>query len=125
MTKIRDTIFLNHLTVKTLIGIHEHEKIKPQPLILSLALETDFSAAQQSDDIAEALDYARLSTFIEHFASEHQFALIETFAAHLTQQVFKHFPKTIALTLKIEKPCALSATREVGLIQYRSNPNYC
>lgn len=120
---MKDTIFLNQIAVQTLIGILPHEQAGKQTLILSLALETDFNAAIDSDDIGDALNYAALAEFIETFAAQTQFGLIETFAGALIDAIFLEF-STSAITLTVQKPGALRQTREVGLKMRRERGDH-
>ena len=55
-----DIIFLRELRVDTLIGIYEWEKRVPQTLQLDLEIALPNGRAGQSDDIADALDYAKI-----------------------------------------------------------------
>jgi dihydroneopterin aldolase len=107
------TLFIRALPVDCVIGIHPFEQASRQRLVVSLSLETDFSGAARTDDIDQAIDYTRLANRIATFAREGRFALIETLAERLADELFE--PPISRLEIEIVKPAALSATREVGV----------
>ena len=53
-----DIIFLRELKVETLIGVYEWEKQVPQTLQIDLDIALPDSRACETDDIADALNYA-------------------------------------------------------------------
>jgi dihydroneopterin aldolase len=107
------TLFIRDLPVDCVIGIHPYERAARQQLIISLSLETDFTAAAATDDIDLALDYTDLSDRIAAFARDGRFALIETLAERLADHLFA--PPMHTLEIEVIKPAALSGTREVGV----------
>ncbi|SUO97686.1 dihydroneopterin aldolase [Suttonella ornithocola] len=115
---MKDTIFLNNLAVEAIIGILPHERLKKQTLIIDLALETDFTAAAESDDVADAISYADVADYTLDFAQHSEFGLLETFAAALIDALFAEFPVD-AITITLQKPGAIAATREVGIKMHR------
>lgn len=116
-----DTVYIRELKVKTLIGILPHERAATQTLIVSVELGTDFRQAAQTDDVQHALNYAAISDFILAFAKDAQYGLLETFAAHLTDALFAHYPAH-SIRLTLQKPGAIAHTRYVGITQYRERP---
>lgn len=115
---MNDRIFIHQLRVHTLIGVLTHERVRKQTLIIDIELDTDFSAAAASDDVADAISYAEVAERIIAFAENAEFALLEAFAAALIDALFSDIPAT-AITLCIEKPGAISATRQVGIHMQR------
>ncbi|MBU1777657.1 MAG: dihydroneopterin aldolase, partial [Gammaproteobacteria bacterium] len=86
-----DIIFLRELKVVTLIGIYEWEKRVPQTLQLDLDIALPNSRACQSDDIMDALDYAKVAEHIQTVLSDGHFSLLETLAEHIAQIILKDF----------------------------------
>lgn len=111
------SLFIRSLPVHCIIGVHPHERASRQRLLISLTLETDFSAAAAGDDIDQAVDYSALAADIEAFAREGQFQLIETLAERLADRLFQ--PPITELRIEVLKPAALEQTREVGVIARR------
>lgn len=117
---MNDTIFLNRQKVLTLIGVLPHERLEKQTLIVSLSLETDFTAAIATDNLCDTVNYAALAELVETFAAESQFQLIETFAGKLIELIWARFDCVNAVTVTIEKPNALKQTPMVGLVMRRA-----
>ncbi|MDH4216840.1 MAG: dihydroneopterin aldolase [Gallionella sp.] len=86
-----DIIFLRELKVTTLIGIYEWEKRAPQTLQLDLDIAMPNSRACQTDNIADALDYAEVAQHIQTVLSEGHFSLLESLAEHIAQIILKDF----------------------------------
>ncbi len=86
-----DIIFLRELKVITLIGIYEREKAMPQTLQLDLDIAMPNSRACLSDDINDALDYAKVAQHIQTVLGEGHFSLLETLAEHIAQIILKDF----------------------------------
>ncbi len=114
MPTYTDTIFLNDIKTQSLIGILPHERAKKQTLIISIALETNFSQAQHSDDITHALNYTTIGDFIINFADKAEYALLERFGNELCQALFT-FCSAKVIHLTITKPGAIPHTQAVGL----------
>lgn len=109
-----DRIFIEALDVDTVIGVYEWERTILQSLSLDLVLTTDIRPAAASDDLRLTLDYAAICQRIQHFAREHRFALVETFAERLAETLRHEFPLTW-LELTVRKPGAVPHARSVGL----------
>lgn len=117
---MKDTIYLHNIKTSSIIGILPHEQLQAQTLIISLDLETDFTQAIESDDIHAAINYAEVAELVCQFAENNSFGLLETFAGTLLEELFAHFPLAQAITITLQKPGAIAATREVGLKMHRS-----
>lgn len=111
---MKDTIYLNQLHTRTVIGILPYERVRKQTLVITLALETDFTAAIASGDVKDTLDYAALAEFVTDFSTEARYELLEAFAGGLADAILQRF-NADAVTITLQKPGALEQTREVGL----------
>lgn len=111
---MKDTIYLHNIQTASLIGILPHERHQAQTLIISIECETDFTAAAESDDVNDAVSYAALADLVADFAANADFGLLETFACALIEAVFAEF-NVSAVTLTVQKPGAVAATREAGI----------
>lgn len=54
-----DKVFIEQLEVITTIGVYDWEQQIKQKLVLDLEMAHDNRAAGKSDDVADALDYAK------------------------------------------------------------------
>lgn len=109
-----DIVFIEKIEIATVIGVYEWERNIKQCLLIDLYMGWDNKQAASSDDIAKALDYAKVAQAIEDFAANSQFQLVETFAERLAALLQQQF--AIAwLKLKITKPGAVAAASGVGV----------
>ncbi|HCI54246.1 MAG: dihydroneopterin aldolase [Nitrosomonadales bacterium] len=114
-----DIIFIRELKVTTLIGIYEREKHVPQTLQLDLEIALPNSRACYSDDINDALDYAKVAQHIQSVLSEGHFSLVETLAEHIAQIILKDF-NAPWVKVSVAKLQAIRNCRMVGISIERS-----
>ena len=86
-----DRIFIKNLTVETIIGIYEHERVTPQRVILHLEMAADIAHAASTEDINTTLNYKTLSETLKDFLENSRFLLIETMAERVTEIVRRDF----------------------------------
>ena len=96
-----------------MIGVHPHERVSRQRLLISVELETDISRPAASDRIEDALDYTAIAAAIERCAESGRYHLIETLAERLAVELMQE--TVSAITVEVQKPGALTGTREVGV----------
>lgn len=57
--KHTDTILIENMVVHGIVGAKPRERIKPQALVVSMTLHTDFSLVASTDNLSDAeIDYA-------------------------------------------------------------------
>jgi dihydroneopterin aldolase len=109
-----DIVFIEGLEVDTVIGAYDWERDIRQCLRLDFSFGWDNRLPAANDDLAQALDYAKVSEAVQAFAQDARFELVETFAERLAATLMKDF--TIAwLRLRVTKPGAVPAARGVGV----------
>ena len=83
------------------VGVPEAERAQPQRLLLTLELETDFSAAAQTDAIADTIDYFAVTQRLLNFGAGQEWRLIEKLAADIADLVLAEFkPTAVAVAVK-------------------------
>lgn len=116
-----DRIFISNLSVETIIGIYDFERVTPQRVILHLEMSADIAHAANSEDIESTLNYKTLSDTLTEFLQQSRFQLIETMAERVTEIVRNDFGVSwVKLTL--HKPDALPGDTDVGVIIERGAP---
>ncbi|MCF7837286.1 MAG: dihydroneopterin aldolase [Candidatus Marinimicrobia bacterium] len=110
-----DCIYLRDLTLRCLIGINPDERIHEQDVIINLALRGDFSAAGQSDDIAEALDYKSVKLAVLEHVRASRCGLLERLATEIATLCLRIAPRLKEVTVTVDKPGALRYTRSVAV----------
>ena len=114
-----DQILIEKLSAHTIIGIHDWERKRKQPIVVDLCLDCSTQAAAQSDEIQHALDYQQLCNQLTAYIENSNFQLIETLAESCAQFILENF--TVArVDLKLCKPEAIENTHTVGVRIIRS-----
>jgi len=109
-----DIISINRLEVLTLIGVHPHEQVLKQKLLITLQFACQAAHSAQSDELQHTQDYAQIAEHIQAFAQSQHYQLLESFGEQLAQSLQQHYALQ-GLTLTIEKPAALKAAQSVSL----------
>jgi len=109
-----DIIFLRELKIDTLIGVYEREKRIPQTLQMDLEIALPNSRACQSDDIDDALDYAKIVAHIQEVLQSRHFNLLEALAEHIAKILLDDF-KAPWVKVSVAKLHAIRGSRMVGI----------
>jgi FolB domain-containing protein len=88
---MNDVITIQDLEVFFHVGVPDEERARPQRLLISIAMEHDFTAAASGDDLSDTLDYFAVSERVRQFGDGAHWKLIETLALDLTQMVIDEF----------------------------------
>jgi len=84
------------------VGVPDVERAQPQRLLLTVALEADFSAAATSDAIADTIDYYAVTQKLLKFGEGREWKLIEKLAADIAGLILAEF-KPPAVTVEVKK----------------------
>ena len=115
-----DSVIIEGLVVETVIGVYDWERNITQRLELDLEMGWDNRRAAGSDQVDDALDYAKVSEAITGLLQQIQPQLLETAAeavACLLQEQFR----VPWLSLTLRKPGAVASARSVGVRLNRGN----
>ncbi|NNK31939.1 MAG: dihydroneopterin aldolase [Xanthomonadales bacterium] len=110
-----DRVFIENLTVETVIGIFDWEREIRQAVSLDLEMDFDIRKAAASDAIEDTLDYKAVSKRLIHFIEASSFQLVESLAEQCAAIVLDEFPVR-RLKLKLSKPGAVRGSSAVGVI---------
>ena len=105
----QETIHIDNLHVECIIGIHPHERERPQPLLVSVAIPTEFTRAAAAERIEATLNYSAVADAIREFVIAGRFQLLETLARGLARQLCERFGLA-GLHLRVRKPQAVSGS---------------
>ncbi len=109
-----DKIFVKNLSLNCIIGILDEERLKPQPLIVSLELHLDLKKAGTSGDLSKTIDYAYLSERVKKYIIRREARLLEELGYELCEMIITEF-KPSFVRVKLEKPQALSDAQSCGV----------
>ena len=95
------TISIVDLEVFYRVGVPDVERARPQRLLLTVEMEFDFSAAAQSDALAETIDYFAVAQRLLNFGEGREWKLIEKLAADIADLILSEFkPQSVAVEVK-------------------------
>ena len=114
-----DIVFIEGLRVNALIGVYEHERHAPRPLVFDIQMRFDNRIPAASDDIALTLNYKDVSKRLIDYVGQSGFGLVETLAERCAEIILSEF-NVSQVRLKLSKPGAVRGARAVGVIIERS-----
>ena len=114
-----DTVFIEGLTIETVIGIYDWERRIRQPVTLDIEMAFDNTQPAASERIEDTLDYKRVSKRLIAFVESSEFRLVETLAERCAQILREEFG-VAWLRLKLSKPGAVRGAKTVGVCIERS-----
>lgn len=108
-------VYIKGLQAQSVIGVYAWEREIRQTLVLDLEMASDTARAAASDQIADALDYATISSQVIRLVEGSEYQLIESLAEEVARMVLKDFGVSW-LRLRLSKPGAVAAAEDVGVI---------
>lgn len=84
------------------VGVPEVERAQPQRLLLTVELASDFTAAAQSDGIADTIDYYAVTQRLLKLGAGREWKLIEKLAADIADTVLAEF-KPLSVSVEVKK----------------------
>jgi dihydroneopterin aldolase len=109
-----DLIFIEGLSAQTVIGIHDSELHRPQPVEIDLYAGVPRSRACDSDRIEDTIDYGAVRERIARLLREHRIQLLEAFAEAIAGILIHEFGAHWA-RVKVIKPHKFDDVRAVGV----------
>ena len=107
-------IIIDQLKVETIIGVNPEERVKKQPIIISLSFHTDIKNAAKTDELKDSVDYDQLSKNIISMVETSSFNLIEALAEEVALLVLTD-QRIKTVSLFIYKPLAIKNANRVGI----------
>jgi dihydroneopterin aldolase len=108
-------VYIRALRAQAVIGVYEWERHIRQTLVLDLEMASDTAHAAASDQIADALDYAAISSRVIALVEASEYQLLETLADAVARMITREFGVPW-LRLRLSKPGAVAAADDVGVI---------
>ena len=113
----KDLVFVENLTVETVIGIFDWEREIRQAVSLDLEMEFDIRKAAASDSIEDTLDYKAVSKRLIRFIEQSEYQLVETLAEKCADRACRI--SRLAVTAEIEQ-AGCGARFQRGRSDYRT-----
>ena len=107
-------IFIRDLEMIASVGVHAHEKIKPQRIRVSIDLDVGPRAPDATDTVDTVLSYENVVKDIRAIVATGHFHLIETLAERIAAACLGH-RSVRSVKVKIEKPDIFPDAATVGI----------
>jgi len=121
MKNLLSKILIADLEVFFRVGVSNEERVKPQRLLLTVEMESDFSKAAKSDNIADTIDYFAVSQRLLKFGGGREWKLIEKLAADIADMILAEF-KPQSVTVEVKKfPIPQARHVSVQITKLRQN----
>jgi len=114
-------VFVRDLEVMAILGIHEHEKLTPQRIIVNIDLSVKEGADPMVDDIKNVVSYEIVVKKVEAIVDRGHVNLVETLAELFAEACLKD-QRVMAARVRIEKPDIIKNARSVGIEIERLRP---
>ncbi len=101
-----DQIMIEGMTFRTLIGVLEHEKVHPQPVVVDLSMFVMPVQASRTDRLEQSISYAAAYERISQIIETEHFNLVERLAGCIAEQLLLDHETLMALTVTVKKPKA-------------------
>jgi dihydroneopterin aldolase len=107
-------VFVRDLMLDALIGIYEHEKVKPQRIVVNIDLSVHEGPNAADDDISHVVSYEIVVKKVEAIIAEGHINLVETLCEKIAAACLKD-KRVAAARVRIEKPDIIANARSVGV----------
>ena len=85
-------------------GNHHEERFLGGRFHLDVELETDFTAAAESDNLAHTVNYEAVYELVRDVVTNNTFKLIEAMACRIASDILRSFPTVAAVRVRVRKP---------------------
>lgn len=109
-----DLIFIEGFTGQTVIGIHDTELHRPQPIVIDLHAGLVRSRACDTDRIGDTIDYGVVRERLQRLLAEHKVQLLEAFAETIAEILIGEFGARW-VRVKVVKPRKFDDVQAVGV----------
>lgn len=118
-----DKIIIRDLLLRGILGIHPHERIEKQDILINIVVETDIRQAAASDNIEDALNYQLLTERIIDHVENAAPLLAEKLVTEIARIVITEFHAS-KVVVRVEKPAAQRFARSVGIEIERTRADF-
>ncbi len=108
------TIFVRELAVRTVIGVHEHERIAPRTLYVDVDIELRSNPGGRSDDLRDTVDYAAVVDLVRASLEDRRYFLLESASELVAQRILEAFGAA-RVRVRVAKEGVLEGVGRVGV----------
>jgi len=99
-----DKIYVNKMEFYGYHGVFPEETKLGQRFIVDLVVITDLTAAGESDDLNESINYGELYRVCKEIVEGQPYKLVESVAERIASTCLREFPKAESVKVKVIKP---------------------
>ncbi len=114
-----DVIFIEGFTGETVIGIHDSELHRTQPIVIDLHAGVPRAQACSTDRIGDTIDYSVVAERLRRLLREHRLQLLEAFAETVADILLTEFGARW-VRVKVVKPKKFDDVDAVGVLIERT-----
>ena len=107
-------VFVRDLAIMAVLGIHEHEKLAPQRVIVNIDLTVKERGGPLDDNIAHVVSYEKVVDHIKEIVMRGHVNLVETLAEMIAGRCLDN-PWVLGVRVRIEKPDIIPEAASVGI----------
>lgn len=108
-------IRIKNLRLRTIVGVQNWERKKPQDVIINVEMEFDGTRATESDSIDDTVNYKTIKREIIKEVENTRFYLLDRLADQILKVVMKE-EKIKRATVEVDKPQALRFADSVSVV---------
>ena len=107
-------VFVRDLEIMATLGIHDHEKLKAQRVVINIDLSVKERGRPLDDDIANVVSYEKVVDHIKDIVGRGHVNLVETLAEMIAGRCLEN-PWVLGVRVRIEKPDIIAEAASVGI----------
>jgi len=107
-------VFVRDLQIRAVLGVHDHEKLEPQRVIVNIDLAVLDVKEPLNDDIQNVVSYERVVNHVKDIVAAGHVHLVETLAEIVAQKCLEN-RRVEYVRVRIEKPDIVAEAASVGV----------
>jgi dihydroneopterin aldolase len=109
-----DRILISDLLARGRLGVPDEERVRPQDILVNLALFVDTRIVGDSDLIEDTVDYSVVARQVLELIEQSTRRTVEALASDIAKMCLQ-FPPVQGVRVRVEKPNRIRFTRAVGV----------
>ena len=117
--KSLDTVRIERLELDCIIGINPWERLTKQQITVDIEIDTDLSAAGNSDSIEDTINYRTIAKTVTHEIEKSDYGLVESIGAKIADICLED-DRVFSVRVTVRKPGAIRKAYAVGIVIRRN-----
>jgi dihydroneopterin aldolase len=107
-------VFLRDLVLEAMIGVHRHEAVGPQRIVVNIELSVRLPEQSLRDKLSEVVDYEGIANGVRAIIARGHVKLVETLAERIAEYCLED-ARVEAVLIRVEKTEAIEGARGAGV----------